>query len=108
VSKLSITCLDWRPLRRNTLVGFARVEITELRLVIHDVGIHAKGDSRWAALPSRPWVRDGRVVTGEDGKAQYSPILEFTDRATREAFSRRVIEAIFACFPQAFAVEAMA
>jgi hypothetical protein len=92
--KLSIVCVDWRPLRKNTLLGFARIHIGELDLTIHDVAVHEKADRRWAALPARPRIRDGAVVTDDDGKVQYSPILEFSRREVRDAFSQRVVDAV--------------
>jgi hypothetical protein len=70
MSKLTVACSDWRPLRKNTLCGFARVRIVELDLVVIDVGVHRKGDRIWAQLPARPWVKDGAVVTDEAGKVQ--------------------------------------
>ena len=44
--KTTITCTEWRPLVRNTLRGFAQIEIWELRMKIHDVAVHEKGDRR--------------------------------------------------------------
>jgi hypothetical protein len=101
MNKLTVTCTAWRPLRRNTLTGFATVEIPEMRLIIHDIAIHQKGEARWAQLPSKPWVRDGALVLDEMGKPTYSPMLEFTDRPTREAFSRRAVEAVLRFDPHA-------
>ncbi len=99
--KLSVTCESWKSLRRNTLLGFANVSIGELELKIADVAVHAKGDRRWAQLPARPWVKNGALVTGDDGKVQYSPILEFARREVADAFSRAVIEAILRVDPHA-------
>jgi hypothetical protein len=102
-AKLTIICADWRPLQRNTLLGFARIRISELGLTIHEVAIHQKGEKMWAQLPSKPWVRDGQLVTGDDGKLQYSPVLEFDRREVREAFSQRAAAAVIAAYPRAFA-----
>jgi hypothetical protein len=103
--KLTIICLSWRPLRKNTLVGFAGIEIRELGLKVHDLALHQKGDRTWAALPSRPWIRDGAVVTDDAGKVQYSSIFEFTRSAVRDAFSAAVIRAVCERFPDALALE---
>jgi hypothetical protein len=100
-AKLSIVCLDFKPLCKNTLRGFAVVKIEQMRLVMREVAIHAKADSAWAQLPSRPWVKDGRVVTNDDGKVQYSPLLEFDSAAVRTAFSAAVIRAVLAFDPSA-------
>jgi hypothetical protein len=99
--KLSVVCADWRPLHRNTLRGFARIRIAELDLTIHDVAVHQKGERTWAQLPSKPWIRDGQLITGDDGKIQYSPILEFDRREVREAFSQRVVAAVIDFAPRA-------
>jgi hypothetical protein len=102
--KLTVTCTDFRPMRRNTLCGFAKVRINEMHLVIHDVAIHRKGDSRWAQLPAKPQItKDGKTVV-RDGKTQYATILEFDSRDVRDAFSHRVIEAVLAFGPRALDV----
>ena len=105
MSKLTITCDAWRGLRKNTLLGFATVTIGELELKVHDVAVHQKADRMWAALPARPWVQNGAVVTGADGKVQYSTILEFSRREVRDAFSNAVIRAVLERFPDALALE---
>jgi hypothetical protein len=101
-SKLTIECLDWRPLHRRTLQGFATIRVTEMQLSIKDVALHAKDTSRWAALPAKPILRDDAVVRDEVGKAQYIPVLEFDSRAVRDAFSSAVIKAVLERFPHAF------
>ena len=106
MSKLTLICSDWRPLKKNTLLGFARIHIGELDLTIHDVAVHEKADRRWAALPARPWIKGGAVVTGDAGKIQYSPLLEFGRREVRDAFSNAVIRAVSERFPDALEREA--
>ncbi len=104
MSKLTLTCSDWRALQKNTLLGFARISIVELGLTIHDVAVHQKGDRMWAALPARPWIKDGAVVTDDAGKVQYSPLLEFGRREVRDAFSNAVIHAVLESFPDALPI----
>jgi hypothetical protein len=103
--KPSVTCQDWRPLAKNTLRGFARIRIAELDLIVHDVAVHQKNDRSWAALPARPWVKDGAVVLDDDGKVKYSPIIEFARVETRNAFSARVVQALLGAYPGALALE---
>jgi hypothetical protein len=107
-SKLTIVCDAWKPLRKHSLLGFAGIHIAELDLKIHDVAIHQKGDRIWAALPARPWIKDGSVVVGDDGKFQYSPILEFGRREVRDAFSRAVVDAVVRFDPHALQLETTA
>jgi hypothetical protein len=99
--KLTVTCTEWRPYRKNTLRGFANVTINEMRLEIRDVGIHVRGERRWAGLPARPMIKDGRVVTGDDGKPEYAPVLNFVSRAVADRFSEAVIDAVLRHRPDA-------
>jgi hypothetical protein len=104
-SKLTITCQGFHPLVRNTLRGFASISIAELKLTIHDVAVHEKGESRWAQLPAKAQVRDGELVRDSAGKIQYWPVLEFSSRTVRDAFSERVIAALLEFAPGAFDLE---
>jgi hypothetical protein len=100
--KLTVSCLEFRPLHRNTLVGFATITIAELKLEVRDIAIHEKNGNRWAQLPAKPRVRDGALVKGDGGKVQYVPIMAFASRAVSDAFSAAVIEAVLALYPEAF------
>jgi hypothetical protein len=103
MSKLTITCESFRPYRRNTLHGFCEILISELRLRIRDVALHQKGTARWAALPSKPQLKDGVQLRDEaTGKGQYTNIMEFTGREVRDAFSAAVIRAVLEHAPTAF------
>ena len=102
-NKLTITCSEFRPLHRNTLRGFAEIEIAELQLTIKDVAIHVRDGARWAQLPAKPQVRDGALVRDADGKIAYAHIMDFASRAVRDAFSAAVIRAVLEHAPDAFA-----
>jgi hypothetical protein len=102
MQKLTITCREFRALRRNTLVGFANIDIAELKLEVRDVAVHEKNGKRWAQLPTKPQVRDGTLIKDDGGKIAYVPIMSFASRAVSDAFSARVIEAVLALYPEAF------
>jgi len=101
--KLAVECVDWRPRRRNSLVGSATIRIPARRLVILDIAIHNKGASQWRALPGKPQVRDGVLVRHDTGKGQYVPLFEFDTGEVRAAFSRAAAAAVLALHPDAFA-----
>jgi hypothetical protein len=105
VSKLTITCSELRPLQRNTLCGFALVEIAEVKLTIRDVAIHQKNNSRWAQLPAKPQItKDGTVVKDPaTGKVAYTHLMDFSSREVRDAFCAAVVRAVLARAPDAFA-----
>ena len=100
--KTTLVCAEWRPLVRNTLRGFAQIEIKELRLRVYDIAIHEKDGRRWAQLPAKPQIRDGTLVTGDDGRVQYYPVMSFDTREVADAFSRAVIAAVLEHSPRAF------
>ena len=102
MTKMTITCTDFRPWARNTLVGFAVVNIVELKLTIKDVAIHQKDGSRWAQLPAKPQIKDGAVVKDDAGKQQWISIMEFSSREVRDAFSAATIAAVLECTATAF------
>ena len=100
--KLTLTRTEFRPLKRNTLIGFANVAIAELKLEIKDIAVYEKAGKRWAQLPAKPEVRDGALVKGGDGRIAYVPIMSFTTRAVADAFSAAVIRAVLELFPESF------
>jgi hypothetical protein len=100
--KHRIQCRGFRAYAKGTLVGFCVLHIPELRVTIFDVALHQKNAARWAQLPSKPIVRDGRHVIDEaSGKPQYTPLVEFEGRETRDAFSQAVWSAVLDRYPQA-------
>ena len=101
--KLRVEVEGFKPRRSNTLFGFVTVQIPALHLRIVDLPVHQKNDSRWASMPSKPQLdRDGNVRRDDRGKVLYFSVLEFTDKATRDAFSARVIESLLEFAPSAF------
>jgi hypothetical protein len=97
--------LDFKPLRKGTLRGFARVRIVPIELDIADVVIGQGGrDGRvWALLPSKPMVdRNGAVMRDAEGRVRYAPILGWASEARQQAFSCRVAELAVAAHPEAF------
>jgi hypothetical protein len=107
--KLAIEIESFKAQRSNTLVGFTTVLLPQLHLRIHDVTVHEKNQSRWVGLPAKAWVgRDGVAKRGDDGKIIYVPTMQFTDFATRDAFSDRVITALLVAHPNAFDAETAA
>ena len=96
----AIVVRDWRPMRKNSLLGFARVELPS-GMVVHDVTILTGERGPWASPPSKPMVgKDGTVLTDDKGKARYSPIIEFTSKEVRDRFSAAVVDALRASHPE--------
>jgi hypothetical protein len=102
--RFTITCTDFRPLRRNSLRGFAIVHIDELKLTIHDIAVHQHDHgARWVSLPAKPVVdRDGSPKRTGDGKIEYVKLFSFDNRAVADAFSSAVIAALLERDAKAF------
>lgn len=90
---MKATCLAWRAMRRNTLLGFARIQLGAL--TINDVSVNTSNGKTWANLPSKPMVdREGNAAKTPEGKIRYVPLLEWTDRGASDRFSEAVIAAV--------------
>jgi hypothetical protein len=91
--------LEWRPMRKNTLHGFAVVELPS-GLVVRDISLHQKAGKWWASLPSRPVLdAEGKHVSNHAGHRQYSALLGWRDRNLADRFSAALIELVRAEHP---------
>ena len=98
-SKPRMQLLEWRAFRKNTLHGFAVIEMPS-GLVVRDVSIHEKAGKWWASLPSRPVLdSDGRQIRNHSGKAQYAALLGWRDRDLSDRFSAAVVALVRAEHP---------
>lgn len=92
---------DWNPLRKGSLLGFARIELPS-GMILHDVTILNGDRGPWASPPSKPMInREGAVVTDGNGKTRYTPIIEFASKEIRQRFSDAVIDGLRASHPEA-------
>jgi hypothetical protein len=92
---------DWRAVRKNSLLGFAKVELPG-GMVISDVTILSGERDPWASPPSKPMInRNGAAVKDLNGKVRYSPTIEFTSKEVRDRFSNAVVEALRLAQPEA-------
>jgi hypothetical protein len=93
--KGGIVILEWRPVERGSLCGFAKVQVPAWRVTIAGVALHRRDGRAWAQLPSRPMLDGNRqLMLDENGKPKYSRVLEFTDREIADRFSEAVVAAV--------------
>lgn len=99
--------LKWTGQRKGTLRGFADIELPS-GLKIYGCPVHVAGNGRtWAGLPGRPQIdRDDRLIR-QDGRAQYTRILEWNTRELGNGFSDAVIELVRVHHPDAFAPDSV-
>jgi hypothetical protein len=93
---------DWKPVGRNTLLGFCRVRLPS-GMILHDVAVHMSHGKFWATPAGKPRLgRDGLQMTDPTtGKLQWTPIVAFETKQISDRFSARVIEALRGAFPNA-------
>lgn len=97
---MPVQILEWKALNRNTLRGFAKIKLGALR--IHDVAVHTKDKRSWAQLPAKPQINaDGSARKNQDGKIQYSPLIEWETREASDRFSASVVAALEESHPGA-------
>jgi hypothetical protein len=103
--KKRMRLIAWKPLVKNSLRGFATVELP-IGLKISDVPVLISNGKTWASLPSKPQLdRDGQHKRDVNGKATYSPILEWKDRDLSDRFSQAVVALVRAEHPDALVEE---
>ncbi len=97
----AVKILDWRPVRRNSLLGFARAELPS-GMIVADVTILTGARGPWASPSSKAMIgSDGAALRDAAGKIRYVPIIEFATTEIRSRFSAAVVEAVSAAFPEA-------
>jgi len=94
--------IEWRPFRRNSLRGFATIELP-IGLVIADIVICTSHGRTWASLPSKPMIDSGTgaAIRDDAGKLKYAPILSWRDRDLGDRWSNAVVELVRAAHPGA-------
>jgi hypothetical protein len=95
-----IRLISWKPLIKNSLRGFATIELP-IGLKVVDCPVLVSNGKAWASLPTKPVLdRDGKRVK-PDGKPQYSAILEWKSRDLADRFSQSVVQLVLAEYPDA-------
>jgi hypothetical protein len=92
--------LAFRPLERNSLRGFATVQL-DSGMVVADCSYHVQGNSSWVSPPGKPMLDPDKRQVLKDGKPQYSAVIDFIDAATRRRWSDAVVTAVEAYLAEA-------
>jgi hypothetical protein len=88
---MAIRCIRFRSFEKNTLRGFADLELSRVGLILRDCTWHEKNGKEWVAFPARSYQ-------DKNGNTLWAPLIEFAEGATqaREQFQRQAVEAIHA------------
>ncbi len=90
---MPVTVLNWKPIKRNSLLGFAEIQLGAM--IINDVTINNSAGRLWAGLPSKPMMdRDGNAMRDDREKIKYVPLLKWASKESGDRFSDSVIAAL--------------
>jgi len=82
-----IECIDYRPINKNTLLGYATINVPKWGdLELYDIAYCQKDGRRWVNFPSKAYVKDGET--------KYSTYYRFKERANYDKFCKSIKEAI--------------
>lgn len=86
-----IRCINLRRYEKNTLQGFADLELVNTGLVLRDCTWHKKDGKEWVSFPAKAY----KTATGDTA---WQPLVEFAQDAqqAREQFRKQALEAIHA------------
>jgi hypothetical protein len=79
----AIMASNWRPIRRNTLIGSTDLYVRKWRFTFYGAPWHRKGEREWISLPAKEW-------TGPD----YTALGKFSSHDDTRRFSEAAIAAI--------------
>lgn len=98
---LPVEIIEWRPVRKNSLLGFVTVRLGK-NLLFHDAPLMRSGGRQWVAMPSKPRLnRDGTPLLGQNGKPLWQPIVSWGDKEAADRFSQSVLDALILQHPEA-------
>jgi hypothetical protein len=85
--------LNWKPLVKGALRGFATVELP-IGLKLIDCPVLVGPNGPWAAPPSKPVLDLEGKHSKPGGKGQYAAVVEWRDRELAGRFSGAVVRLV--------------
>jgi hypothetical protein len=98
--KPRLRVIAWRPLRKNTLLGFVSIELAS-GLQIIDCTVHRSSGRLWIGMPAKPQIdSEGRQKRDPNtGKPSFTSVNQWRDRETSDRFSELVITLLRERYP---------
>lgn len=82
-----IKIINYKPINKNTLVGFVDISIPQFGLEIYGCTHFKKGSQEWVSFPQKEY-------TDKEGVKKYLSIVRFKDRNESDKFSKEALQAI--------------
>jgi hypothetical protein len=99
----AVRILEFHPHTKNSLRGFLRAELSS-GLIIADVALHYNNGRFWCSPPARPWTDKATgqpVIDSSTGRARWTPLVDFTSKELRNAWSDSILAALRRTHPDA-------
>ncbi len=84
---MTIECINYRPVNKGALLGFADFYIPKMGLEIFNCSLFQKDGRRWLSFPAKEHV-------DKEGAKKYTPLVRFRNKDHMEAFNKAANEAI--------------
>jgi hypothetical protein len=92
----SFKIVEWHPLARTALRGFAKVAMPSI--ILNEMVILDSAETLWASTPSKAMIgSDGIAMKDRSGRTRYAPIIKFTSKGNQERIQRRLDRSDAAC-----------
>lgn len=88
-------CVGFRPFKSGKLRGYADIQVSSGH-IYHGCPVFVTDDGINVGLPRAPMMKDGRLVTTEDGKPIYVPVVSITDPDELARFVNMAVHEVYA------------
>lgn len=97
---MPVVLLEWRRVHKNTLRGFAKVELGAL--ILNELPVHVTQGREWVGMPSRPRIKeDGSRIMDARGRPAWDNLAQWKTKEQGDRFSASVVAAIKEQYPTA-------
>ena len=102
MADVRLRLINWRPVRKGKLYGFAVIEFAPIGLQMREIPV-LKGEKSgpWACVPTKPRLdAEGHQMREVDGSPRYDRILGWSSRRRESDFSAAVVALVRRRHPQ--------
>jgi hypothetical protein len=102
MADVRLRLIDWRPVRKGRLYGFASVEFQPMGLQMREIPVlRSERNGPWACVPTKPRLdANGHQQRDVDGAPRYDRILGWSTRRRESDFSAAVVALVRRRHPQ--------
>jgi hypothetical protein len=102
MADVRLRLIDWRPVRKGRLYGFASVEFQPIGLQMREIPVlRGERNGPWACAPTKPRLdANGQQQRDVDGAPRYDRILGWSTRRRESDFSAAVVALVRRRHPQ--------